>query len=216
LARPDVICLTNGVFAENCYILADRTTSDAVLVDPGEEVELFLARLQTERLTLRAVWLTHAHVDHVLGIPVLREHVEVPIWLHPDDRPLYDAAPQQARALLGAELEPLPPPDRAFVPGDTVAVGRCGFEVRHVPGHSPGGVALVGEGIALVGDALFAGSIGRTDLPGGNLATLLTSIGQELLTLPDDTIVFAGHGPATTIGRERATNPFLSGAARLV
>jgi glyoxylase-like metal-dependent hydrolase (beta-lactamase superfamily II) len=211
LARPDVICLTNGVFAENCYILADRTAGDAVLVDPGEEAELFLARLRTERLTLRAIWLTHAHLDHVLGIPVVREHSSAPIWLHPDDRPLYDAAPQQARALLGAELPPLPAPDRAFVPGDPVSVGACDFEVRHVPGHSPGGVALVGDGIALVGDALFAGSIGRTDLPGGDLGTLLTSIGRELLTLPDDMIVLAGHGPATTIGRERVTNPFLSG-----
>jgi hydroxyacylglutathione hydrolase len=211
LARPDVICLTNGVFAENCYILADRATGDAVLVDPGEEAELFLARLQTERLTLRAVWLTHAHLDHVLGIPTVREHSTVPIWLHPDDRPLYDAAPQQARALLGADLEPLPPPDRAFVPGEPVSVGGCTFEVRHVPGHSPGGVALIGDGIAVVGDALFAGSIGRTDLPGGDLPTLLASIAQELLTLPDGTIVLSGHGPATTIGRERHMNPFLTG-----
>jgi hydroxyacylglutathione hydrolase len=211
LARPDIICLTNGVFAENCYILADRATGDAVLVDPGEEAELFFARLRTEQLTLRAVWLTHAHLDHVLGIPAVRAHSSAPIWLHPADRPLYDAAPQQARALLGAELPRLPPPDRAFVPGEPVSVGGCGFEVRHVPGHSPGGVALVGDGIALVGDALFAGSIGRTDLPGGDLATLLASIGQQLLTLPDDTIVLPGHGPATTIGRERVTNPFLTG-----
>lgn len=215
MARPDVICLTNGVFAENCYILADRATGDAVLVDPGEEAELFLARLRTERLTLRAVWLTHAHIDHVLGIPTVRRHCAVPIWLHPGDRPLYDATPQQARALLGADVPPLPPPDRAFVPGDPLSVGGCAFEVRHVPGHSPGGVALVGDGIAVVGDALFAGSIGRTDLPGGDLATLLASIRRQLLTLPDDTIVLSGHGPATTIGRERTANPFLTGELEL-
>lgn len=211
MARPDVICLTNGVFAENCYILADRATGDAVLVDPGEEAEVFLARLRTEHLTLRAVWLTHAHIDHVLGIPAVRGSTHVPIWLHPDDRPLYDAVPQQARALLGADVPPLPPPDHALVPGVPVAVGGCTLEVRHVPGHSPGGVAFVAEGIAVVGDALFAGSIGRTDLPGGDAATLLASIRRQLLTLPGDTVVFSGHGPATTIARERETNPFLTG-----
>jgi hydroxyacylglutathione hydrolase len=212
LARPDVLCLTNGVFAENCYILADRGTGDAVLVDPGEEAELFLARLRTERLTLRAVWLTHAHLDHVMGVPTVRARTDVPIWLHPADRPLYDAAPQQARALLGVDLPPLPPPDRALVPGQPVSFGGCTLDVRHVPGHSPGGVAFVAQGIAVVGDALFAGSIGRTDLPGGNLETLLRSIRKQLLTLPDDTMVFPGHGPATTVGHERVANPFLTGA----
>jgi glyoxylase-like metal-dependent hydrolase (beta-lactamase superfamily II) len=216
LARPEVLCLTNGVFAENCYIVADRAAGEAVLVDPGEEADLFLARLGTERLELKAVWLTHAHLDHVLGVGRVKERTGVPVWLHADDRPLYDAAPMQARALLGIDLDPLPPPDRIIVPGDPLAVGRCPFEVRHVPGHSPGSVALIGEGVALVGDVLFAGSVGRTDLPGGNGPMLFASITEQLLTLPDDTVVYPGHGPETTIGQERATNPFLTGAVRLV
>jgi hydroxyacylglutathione hydrolase len=216
LGRPDVITLTNGVFAENCYLVVDREAGETVLVDPGEEVELFLARIRSEGLTLTAVWLTHAHLDHVLGVAEVKERTGVPIWLHPADRPLYDHVPEQARALVGLEVPPLPPPDREIVPGDPLHVGSCAFDVRFVPGHSPGSVTFAGEGVALVGDALFAGSVGRVDLPGGHGPTLITSIREQILTLPDDTIVYPGHGPSTTVGRERATNPFLTGAVSLV
>jgi glyoxylase-like metal-dependent hydrolase (beta-lactamase superfamily II) len=200
------------MFAENCYIVADRDAGEAVLVDPGEEADLFLARLRTEGLTLTAIWLTHAHLDHVAGIGQVKETLDVPVWLHPADRELYDRVPDQARMFLGATMAPLPPPDRAFVPGDPVRVGACAFDVRFVPGHSPGSVAFIHEGIAIVGDVLFAGSVGRVDLPGGDGRTLVRSIRDQLLTLPDDTVVYPGHGPETTIGRERATNPFLTGA----
>jgi len=203
------------MFAENCYIVADREAAEAVLVDPGEEAGLFLARLQSEGLRLTAIWLTHAHLDHVAGIPEVRVASDVPIWLHPDDRRLYEHAPDQARMLLGMEFPVLPAPDRIIVPGDPMRVGTCEFEVRHVPGHSPGSVAFLADGIAIVGDVLFAGSVGRVDLPGGNGRTLLTSIREQLLPLPDETVVYAGHGPATTIGRERLTNPFVNGAVAL-
>jgi glyoxylase-like metal-dependent hydrolase (beta-lactamase superfamily II) len=215
LGRPDILCLTNGIFAENCYIVADREAGAAVLVDPGEEADLFLARLASEDLALEAVWLTHAHLDHVAGVGRVKERTGVPVWLHANDRPLYDRAPDQARLFLGTPFEPLPPPDRLIVPGKDMQVGTCRFEVRFVPGHSPGSVAFVGEGVALVGDVLFAGSVGRVDLPGGDGATLLASIRDELLILPDHTVVYPGHGPETTIGRERATNPFLTGAVLL-
>jgi len=211
----EFICLTNGAFQENCYIVADRDTGDAVLVDPGEEVELFLARLDSERLLLRAIWLTHAHLDHVMGVRRVVEVAKVPVSLHPADRPLYEGTAQQG-AWLGVRAEHLPPPDRELAHGDVLEVGGLTFEVRHVPGHSPGSVAIVGHGAALVGDALFAGSIGRVDLPGGSAETLLDSIRSQLLTLPDETTVYPGHGPATTIGVERRTNPFLTGAYRLV
>lgn len=212
MAHPDVLCLTNGAFAQNCYIVADRDTGDAVLVDPGEEADLFLARLRSERLTLRAVWLTHAHLDHVLGAGRVVAATGVEIWLHPGDRRLYDAAPLQAQAMLGMRLEPLPPPQHDLAHGDVLSVGGCEFGVRHAPGHSPGHVILVGEGVALVGDVIFAGSIGRTDLPGGDAAALFASIRHQVLSLPDETILHPGHGPATTVGRERRTNPFLTGA----
>jgi len=215
LARPDVICLTNGMFAENCYIVADRDAGEAVLVDPGEEAPLFLARLRSEALRLTAIWLTHAHLDHVAGIPDVKAAADVPIWLHPDDRALYDHAPDQARMLLGMEFPPLPPPDHPIVPGSSMRVGSCEFAVRHVPGHSPGSVAFLSDGVALVGDVLFAGSVGRVDLPGGDGPTLIASIRDQLLPLPDETVVYSGHGPETTIGRERLTNPFVTGAIAL-
>lgn len=214
MPRPEVICLTNGVFQENCYLLADPETRDAVIIDPGEEAESFLRRLAHERLSLHAVWLTHAHLDHILGVRHVVEAKGVPVYLHPSDRPLYEGLAQQG-SWLGVRAEGPPPPDHELADGDEVTVGGLTFEVRHVPGHSPGGVAFVGYGIAIVGDALFAGSIGRTDLPGGNAETLLRCIREKLLSLPDETIVYPGHGPETSIGVERRTNPFLTGELRV-
>jgi hydroxyacylglutathione hydrolase len=214
LARLDVITLTNGAFAENSYIVADRDVGEAVLVDPGEEAQLFLRRLTTERLALQAVWLTHAHADHILGVRRVVESTAVPIHLHPADRSLYDGLAEQS-AWLGFEAEAPPAPNRELVDGERLTLGGLTFEVLHVPGHTPGHVAFVGHGIALVGDVLFAGSIGRTDLPGGDSEALLVSIRRRLLTLGDATLVYPGHGPQTTIGRERRTNPFVTGTLKL-
>lgn len=210
MAQPEIVCLTNGAFAENCYIVADPETGEATIVDPGEEAELFLRRVDSADWTVKAVWLTHAHLDHILGVEQVVRATGAPIYLHPDDRDLYDRLGEQGK-WLGLSPPPAPPPDFDMVPGEKVHLGGLSFEVRHVPGHSPGSVALVGHGVALVGDALFAGSVGRVDLPGGDGETLLRSIRQELLSLPDDTTVYSGHGPPTTIGHERATNPFLTG-----
>jgi len=211
---PNIICLTNGMFQENCFIISDPETRDAVLVDPGEEAELFLRRLEHERLTLLAIWLTHAHLDHIAGVKQVIEHTKVPIYLHAADRPLYENVERQGQ-WLGVGSEASPPPDHELQHGDQLTVGNCVFEVRHVPGHSPGGVALIAPGIVFSGDALFAGSIGRTDLPGGDTETLMTSIREQLLTLPDETVVYSGHGPETTIGAEKRSNPFLTGAYRI-
>jgi len=208
---PRVLTITNGAFQENCFIVADDEARAAALVDPGEEAEVFLRRLEGEGLTLHAVWLTHAHIDHVLGVARIVEATGAPVYLHPDDRRLYDSVGTQG-AWFGLRVDPLPTPTHELAHGGRVAVGALEFEVRHVPGHSPGSVAFVGHGVALVGDALFAGSVGRVDLPGGDGGTLLRSIRTQLLTLPDDTVVWSGHGPETTIGRERRSNPFLTGA----
>jgi len=209
VAEPVVVTLTNGAFVENCYLVADPASRDAVLIDPGEEADRFLARLRVEGWTLRAVWLTHAHLDHVAGVAAVRAAApEVPVWLHPADRRLYDRAPDQARA-FGLTLDAPPPPDHEFVEGVPARVGAFAFDVVHAPGHSPGSVCLAGHGMAFVGDVLFAGSVGRTDLPGGDAAALLASIRRKLFALPDATVVYAGHGPPTTIGEEKRTNPFV-------
>jgi len=204
---PRVVTLTNGAFAENCYLVADPGTGDAAIVDPGEEAGLFRARLEHEGWTPRAIWLTHAHVDHVAGVAALGD-LGLPVFLHPADRPLYDAFPAQARA-FGLRAAAPPPPDHDLADGGSVSVGAFAFRVVHTPGHTPGGVCLVGSGAAFVGDTLFAGSIGRTDLPGGDLEALLASIHEKLFLLPEETVVYPGHGPATTIGAERKDNPFV-------
>lgn len=205
--------LTVGPLEENAYLVVDDTTRRAVLIDPGEEPERLLAAVGEDRGELDAIWLTHAHMDHVGGIAGIVREVPVPIYLHPRERPIYDSAAQHAM-VFGLRIDQPPPPDRELADGDMLYVGTLKFSVIHVPGHAPGHVAIHGNGVAFVGDCLFAGSVGRTDLPladGGQLERSL----DRLCTLPDETIVYPGHGPATSIGREKRTNPFLTGTVRL-
>jgi glyoxylase-like metal-dependent hydrolase (beta-lactamase superfamily II) len=211
VSELEVVSLPNGQFAQNCYLVADRGTREAVIIDPGEEPAMFLAELDTRAWHLRAIWLTHAHVDHIMGVGAIREATGAPIHLHPLDRPIYDALPQFG-AWVGMQLDPPPPPDVALEPGSTLRVGRLAFDVRFTPGHSPGSVSFVGHDRVFGGDVLFNGSVGRTDLPGGDYATLMSTIQSQFLSLPDSTVVHSGHGPDTTIGVERLTNPFLTGA----
>lgn len=206
-----VVTIPNGAFVENCYLVIDETARECAIVDPGEEAGLILRQVEHAAVLPVAIWLTHAHLDHVLGVTPVRAATSAPVFLHPADRALYDRVPDQATA-FGLRADPLDPPDQPFAHGQLLRVGGLSFTVRHTPGHSPGSVSIVGEGIVFDGDVLFQGSIGRTDLPGGDLETLLASIERELLVLPDSTIVYSGHGPATTIGAERRTNPFLTGA----
>lgn len=213
MSEFELVCLPNGQMAENCYLLADRTTRQAVMIDPGEEARLFLAELDTRAWTLSAIWLTHAHLDHAMGVGEVKAATGAPVYLHPLDRGLYQALPKQGE-WFGVRVEPQPEPDEEFVDGQRLTVGRTEFTVRHTPGHSPGSVSFVGPGIVIGGDVLFSGSIGRTDLPGGSMAELMQSIQSVFLTLPDSTVVHSGHGPETTIGVERMTNPFLTGAHR--
>jgi hydroxyacylglutathione hydrolase len=210
-----VVQIPNGVFAENCYLVVDEPARECAIVDPGEEAGLILHKLQETGARPVGIWLTHAHVDHVLGVARVASETGAAIWLHPADRPLYDAVPEQAAWFGLAPPSPLPAPDEKMVPGQQLRVGQLSFDIRHAPGHSPGSVCLLGPGVVFTGDVLFAGSIGRTDLPGGDFETLIGSIERELLPLSDDTIVYSGHGPETTIGRERAANPFLTGVSRI-
>jgi glyoxylase-like metal-dependent hydrolase (beta-lactamase superfamily II) len=206
--------LTVGPFQENCYLLGDAATREAVLVDPGDEPERLIDAVETEGWTLRALWITHGHIDHVGGIAGVKRQWDVPVYLHPADRPLYDRAAEQGRH-YGLTIETPPAPEHALAEGDVMTVGSLSFTVIHVPGHAPGHVAFVGHGVVFGGDCLFAGSIGRTDLPLSDPAALARSL-ERFAALADDTVVYAGHGPATSIREEKRSNPFLTGAARLI
>lgn len=208
----EIVMLPNGQFVENCYLVADLATREAVIIDPGEEPAMFLRELDTRGWTLTAIWLTHGHIDHVLGVAAVQRVHAVPIHLHPLDRSLYDGVQRQGE-WMGLVAEPLPAPTHELAHGDTMRVGRFTFEVRHMPGHSPGSVGFVGDDLLIGGDVLFAGSIGRTDLPGGDFDLLLQSIRTQILSLPDSTCVLSGHGAPTTVGVERLTNPFLTASA---
>jgi len=205
--EPCVVTVPNGRYLENCYLVADPVAERCAVIDPGEDPAPILAALRHRGWTCDGIWLTHGHMDHVLGVPAVRDLTSAPIWLHPADRFLYDAAPSFGP--MPSESVILPPPEHELRDGETVRVGELEFGVRHVPGHSPGSVCFVGHGLAFVGDVLFAGSVGRTDLPGGDHRTLIDSIARALLSLPDATVVYPGHGRPTTVGTERATNPFL-------
>lgn len=198
-----------GAFAQNGYLLRCATSGAAAIVDPGATTRRILDDAAALGAKVESILLTHAHVDHVEGVPLAKAETGAPVWLHADDRGLYGAAPTQAQ-WFGLRMEPLPPVDHALEHGATVRVGECSLDVRWAPGHAPGHVILVADGVAIVGDVVFAGSIGRTDLPGGDFGTLMRAIREQVLTLPDETVLFTGHGPATTVGRERATNPFLA------
>ncbi len=201
-------------FHKNGFVAACEATLQGVLIDPGDDVDLLLDVVRRQNLVVQGILLTHAHVDHVTGVGRAKKALDVPIYLHRDDQFLYDAAPQQA-AFFGIPCEPLPPVDRYYdVPGQ-LTFGEYDVSVHHTPGHCPGGVCLaIGKrGMPkqdlFVGDTLFAASIGRTDLPGGDYSTLIQSITEVLFSFGDEAKVYSGHGPATTIGHERRTNPFL-------
>lgn len=201
-------------FLKNGFVVGCERTREAIVIDPGDEVDELIAAVQRERLSVRHILLTHAHVDHVSGVARAKRSFDVPVWLHRDDLFLYDRAEMQG-AMFGLRVEPPPRPDRFYEGTGPIAFGDYDVFVHHTPGHCPGGVCLQvgprGEaGLDLfVGDTLFAGSIGRTDLPGGDYETLLDSITRVLYAFGDEARVHPGHGPDTTIGRERRTNPFL-------
>jgi hydroxyacylglutathione hydrolase len=204
-----------GPFFKNGFLVGCPETGEAILIDPGDEVEDLLALAKVRKLSIRHVLLTHAHVDHITGVATAKRALGVPVYLHRDDLFLYDNAVVMG-ALFGLRVEQPPPVDVFYTPGQHVAFGTLEARWHHTPGHCPGGVCLeVGRagtrGADLfVGDTLFAGSIGRTDLPGGDAATLLASIRNVLFPFGDDARVYPGHGQATTIGQERRTNPYLS------
>ena len=202
-------------FRQNCSLLWDDETRDAVLVDVGGDAEHLLAEVDKRSLKLNAIWLTHGHLDHAGGVPMLLERQNVPvIGPHPDDQFLLDALPETT-ASYGFPVCPVFAPTRWLHEGDTLSVGNFAFDVLHIPGHTPGHVVFhcAAAKLLIAGDVLFYESIGRTDFPRGNHQDLLDNIRNKLFRLPDDTLVIPGHARTTTIGHEKQFNPYVGGAA---
>jgi glyoxylase-like metal-dependent hydrolase (beta-lactamase superfamily II) len=201
-------------FFKNGFVIGCSETRDGIVIDPGDEIEELIEAASSHQLAIRYILLTHAHLDHITGVARAKQAFGAPVALHRDDLFLYEAAPEQGR-MFGFTVERQPTPDLFYEPQQVIPFGRLEARVHHTPGHCPGGVCLqIGPagtpGTKLfVGDTLFAGSIGRTDLPGGDLATLMKSIREVLFRFPDRAEVYSGHGPVTTIGQEKRTNPFV-------
>ncbi len=202
-----------GPFFKNGFVVGCERTRDAVIIDPGDEVASLLAFAAQEKLAIRHILLTHAHVDHVTGVAAAKRALGVPVYLHRDDQFWYDRVVESG-AMFGLNVEPQPPIDVYYTAGQVIAFGDYEARPHHTPGHCPGGVCLQigtegGSAELFVGDTLFAGGIGRTDLPGGDYATLIATIRNVLFAFGDEAVVHPGHGPDTTIGQERRNNPFL-------
>jgi len=200
--------LPTGPLEVNCYIVGCETTGKAVVIDPGGDVEKILALVASLELEIAWVINTHGHFDHIGGNHQLLTETGAELMIHAADRPLLERAGEHAAA-FGLTTENSPAPDRELVDGDILNLGELKFQVIHTPGHSPGGVCLYINDVVFVGDTLFSGSIGRTDLPGGDHHLLIQNIREKLMVLPQSTQVCPGHGPMTTIGREKQYNPFL-------
>lgn len=204
--------LAVGLLECNCSIFGDEETREAIVIDPGDDVSRIVQILERHQLKVKAIVITHGHIDHVMGANKLRELSGAPVYMNQRDADMLDALPLQA-SWLGVDTPERPPVDTDAVDGTTITLANARFHVMHTPGHTPGSssVWIPEENKLVAGDTLFRDSVGRTDLPGGNSRRLLSSIKTRLYELPDETVVIPGHGANTTIGREKEHNPFVRG-----
>ena len=200
-----------GPFQTNTYLIEDEATGEALLVDPTIDSESVGDEITARKLHVALIVNTHGHVDHTYGDAYFKRTTGAALAIHADDAPLLAGSVQQARR-FGLPAPDAVQADRLLAGGDVLVIGDLSLAVVHTPGHTPGGICLYGSGVLIAGDTLFAGSIGRTDLPGGDDDLLIESIHRQLLVLPESTLVYSGHGDATTIGAEKRTNPFLRGS----
>jgi glyoxylase-like metal-dependent hydrolase (beta-lactamase superfamily II) len=198
-----------GVFAENCWIIGSRKTREGIVIDPGDQSEEILALARDMGVNIKLIANSHAHVDHILGVRGVKDATDAKFLLHPQELEIARSSYQTAARFLGHPVDPPPEPDGLMADGDDVEVEGLKLKVIHTPGHTPGSLSLYTEGMLFCGDTLFRGSIGRTDLPGGDYGQEMSSIVDRLLELPDDTVVLPGHMQETKIGIERQTNPFV-------
>jgi hydroxyacylglutathione hydrolase len=209
--KEDVLIIKKlevGPIMANCFILGCENTKESVVIDPGDDADKILMELAKSELKVKYLINTHGHFDHVGGNKKMKEATNAILAIHPDDEPMLSELAKSA-SMFGLSAENSPPPDLYLNHGDEISFGDITLEIIHTPGHSKGGICLYTKGHLFSGDTLFAGSIGRTDLPGGDYDTLISSIKTKLLNLDDNTIVYTGHGPESTIGNEKRMNPFL-------
>lgn len=207
--------LVVGPLQCNCYIVGDAATKEAIVIDPGDDADRLAESIAAKGLTVTAIVATHAHFDHVVAAERLRALTGAPFYLHADDKPLLAWVQESGRMFLGIDLPPPPEVDTEAREGDRLVAGAVGLEIVHTPGHSPGSISLVTDGAVFSGDTLLAGSIGRTDLPGGDTQALLDAVRDKLFRLSPDLDVFPGHGPRTTLGHEQDSNPFVGRGSRM-
>jgi glyoxylase-like metal-dependent hydrolase (beta-lactamase superfamily II) len=200
--------LVVGPLMANCFIFGCKKTGEAVVIDPGGDADRILLSLADSQLKVKYIINTHGHFDHVCGNGKMKDATGADILIHPLDAPMLGMLSSNA-AIFGISVENSPPCDRTIEEGETIFFGNISLKVIHTPGHTPGGISLYTDGIVFVGDTLFAGSIGRTDFPGGDFGTLISSIKTKLFNMEDDMRVLSGHGPETSIGREKRFNPFV-------
>ncbi|MCP4632716.1 MAG: MBL fold metallo-hydrolase [candidate division Zixibacteria bacterium] len=198
-----------GSYFVNCYLVGCEKTRKGIIIDPGENEELIMSKIKENNLEIEKIILTHGHLDHIGALEYVKNNLKVPVCIHKDDADMLTSSDKNLSSMTPDPIE-ASPADIYLEDGQFVEIGELKLKVLHTPGHSRGGISLYAEGAVFTGDALFLGSVGRTDLPGGDFDILMNSINEKLFSLPDDTVVYSGHGPDSTIGQEKQFNPFVS------